>query len=413
MPSEHSKTTENSESDAAPPTRVAKAHIDESLRRASETGQVPGVVAMAADERAIIYEGAFGLRDLSRPMPMTLDTVFKLASMTKTVTSVAVMQLVERGALALDEPLGRFARHFESSVVLQGFASDGSPVLRPAQRPVTMRHLITHTSGLGGEIWSPELVRYQQATGLPPIGSEKRIALELPLLFDPGERWEYGIGHEWAGLIVEAVTGVTLGEYFRENIFAPLGMRDTTFGLVPEHQGRAATIHQRDPDGSLRPIARAAIPCEYESGGGGLYGTAPDYLTVLRMLLNRGKHGKRRLLKPETVDLMWQNHIGDVQVTMMKTADPIISNDFEIYPGASKRWSLGAMMTMDQGPDGRSAGSQAWGGIANCFFWLDPVKRITGLLLTQILPFGDAKVLNLLGEFERSVYGRPAPSDLV
>lgn len=408
MPTEHSEAAENTLPHAAPPIRAARARIDAALQHASDSGQVPGVVAMAADERRIIYEGAFGLRDLSRTAPMTLDTVFKLASMTKTVTSVAVMQLVEQGALALDEPLGRFAPHFESPVVLEGFAGDGSPILRPARRPVTMRHLITHTSGLGGEIWSPDLVRYQQATGLPPIGSEKRVALDLPLLFDPGERWEYGIGHEWAGLIVEAITGVTLGEYFRENIFQPLEIRDTTFGLVPEHQDRTATIHQRLPDSSLQPIVRAAIPCEYESGGGGLYGPAPDYLTILRMLLNKGQFGKRRILKPETVDLMWRNHIGDVQVTMMKTADPAISNDFEIYPGAAKRWSLGAMITLDEGPNGRSAGSQTWGGIANCFFWLDPVKRVSGLLLTQILPFGDAKVLDLMGEFERAIYGNAA-----
>lgn len=408
MPRDRSKAAEVPRSNAAQSKRATKARIDETLRRASEARRVPGVVAMAADDHDVIYEGAFGLRDLSQPAPMTLDTVFMLASMTKIVTSVAAMQLVEQGALTLDEPLGRVAPHFGAPMVLTGFEADGSPILRAARGPVTLRHLLTHTSGLGHELWSPDLIRYQQAVDLPPLGSQTRLSLQVPLLFDPGERWEYSIGLEWVGLVIEAVTDVTLGEYLRENIFAPLGMRDTAFGIIPEHEGRLATVHQRDPDGTLRPIDWKIIPGEYEAGGGGLYGTAPDYLTFLRTLLNRGKSGTRRILKPETVDLMWQNHIGDVEVTRMVTVDPITSNDFEVYPGASKRWGLGAMITVEAGPHGRSAGSQAWGGIANGFFWLDPVKNVTGLLLTQVLPFGDEIVLDLMGEFERGVYGLPA-----
>jgi CubicO group peptidase (beta-lactamase class C family) len=405
---ERSEAAALSRSSAAQAMRGTKPRIDETLSRASDAKRVPGVVAMAANELGILYEGAFGLRDVSQSAPMTLDTVFMLASMTKTVTAVAALQLVEQGSLALDEPLGRVAPHFEAPQVLEGFAADGSPRLRPARRPVTLRHLLTHTSGLGHELWSPDLIRYQQVTGMPQVGSQKRIALEVPLLFEPGERWEYSIGLEWTGLIIEAVTGMTLGAYLRKSIFEPLGMTDTTFGIIPKHEDRLATVHQRDPDGTLRPIEWKIIPDEYEAGGGGLYGTAGDYLSFLQMLLNRGRSGSERILKPETVDLMWRNHIADVEVVRMVTADPVTSNDFEVYPGAPKRWSLGAMITVDAGPDGRSAGSQAWGGIANCYFWLDPVKSVTGLLLTQILPFGDPTVLDLMGAFERGVYGLPA-----
>jgi CubicO group peptidase (beta-lactamase class C family) len=362
---------------------------------------------MAADGEGVTYAGAFGRRDLSRQTPMSLDTVFMLASMTKTVTAVAAMQLVEQGALSLDEPLGRVAAHFANPMVLDGFSTDGSPQLRPARNPVTLRHLLTHTSGLGHDLWSAGLVKFQKATGALPFGSKTRASLKVPLLFEPGSRWEYSIGLEWTGLVIEAVTGATLGEYLQKHVFAPLEMHDTAFGIVPAHGDRVARVHQRDPDGTLRPIKWKIMPGEYEAGGGGLYGTAPDYLTFLRMLLNRGQFGARRILAAETVDLMWRNHIGDIEVTRMETVDPVTSNHFEAYPGARKRWGLGAMITLDEGPNGRSAGSQAWGGIANSYFWLDPVKRVTGVLITQILPFGDPIVLDLMGEFERGVYGLP------
>jgi methyl acetate hydrolase len=409
MPVKRAATTGAGRPDAATTakSRISRTRIDGVFSRATRSQAVPGIVAIAADKRDILYDGAFGKRSLGEAESMTLDTVFMLASMTKTVTSVAAMQLVEEGVLALDAPLGHLISHLKSPGVLTGFAGDGSPVLRPARRPVTLRHLLTHTSGFGHELWSPGLVRYQQAAGIPQVGSQKRSALDVPLLFDPGERWEYSIGIEWVGLVIEAATGVTLGRYLRDRILAPLGMHDTTFGIVPRHRGRLAAVHQRESDGTLRPIEWSIVPGEYEAGGGGLYGTALDYITFLRMLLNGGEWGGERFLRSETIELMWRNHIGDLEVTRMVTLDPITSNSFEVYPGLRKRWGLGAMITLDAGPDGRSAGSQAWGGIANCYFWLDPVKEIAGLLLTQILPFGDPTALDLMGAFERGVYGLP------
>ena len=389
----------------AEPKQAIGPRIDALLQRACDDALVPGVVAMAANRDGILYQGAFGRRAMAHPTPMTLDTVFMLASMTKTVTSVAAMQLVEQGVLGLDDPLGGLVPHFAASMVLEGFSGDGTPMMRPARRPVTLRHLLTHTSGLGHELWSPGLVRYQNATGLLPVGSQRRASLQVPLLFDPGDRWEYSVGLEWAGLVIEAATGLSLGAYLERNIFAPLGMGDTAFGVIPRHGDRVAAVHQREADGSLRPINWQIVPGEYEAGGGGLYGTAPDYLVFLQMLLNGGRHGAHRILREETVDLMWHNHIGDVAVTTMKTVDPVTSNDFEVYPGMRKRWGLGAMITPEPGPDGRSAGSQSWGGIANSYFWLDPVKHVGGLLITQILPFGDPSVLGLFGAFERGVYG--------
>jgi CubicO group peptidase (beta-lactamase class C family) len=197
-----------------------------------------------------------------------------------------------------------------------------------------------------------------------------------------------------------------LGVYLRENVTGPLGMRDTEFGIAPSHHGRVASVYRRQADGGLTPIEMTATPGEYEAGGGGLYGTAGDYTVFLRMLLNQGEHDNQRILKPETVAMMGENHCGEVSVAMMKSGDPLSSNDFELYPEMVKRWGLHAMVTPSAGPDGRSAGSQGWGGIANCYFWIDPAKRIAGVFLTQIMPFGDKRALALSAAFERGVYGR-------
>ena len=330
-----------------------------------------------------------------------------LASMTKTLTSVAALQLVEQGKVGLDQPLGGVVPELADLIVLEGFSAAGAPRLRPAKRPVTLRHLLTHTSGFGHDVWSADIARYQAATGLPPLSTQTNESLRLPLLFDPGDRWEYGAGLEWAGKVIEAISGKTLGAYLRENVTGPLGMPDTEFGIAPSHRGRVASVYRRQADGGLAPIEMTAMPGEYEAGGGGLYGTADDYLVFLRMLLNQGEHRSHRILKPETVAMMGENHCGDVSVAMMKSGDPSISADFELYPEMVKRWGLHVMLTPSAGPDGRSAGSQNWGGVANCYFWIDPAKRIAGAFFTQIMPFGDKRALALSAAFERGVYGRP------
>src|SRR6266404_973535 len=203
--------------------------IDAALRRAAEAKEVPGVVAMAANDRGVIYEGAFGLRDSAQGPAMTLDTIFRLASMTKAVTSVAAMQLVEQGKLQLDQPVGNVLPELAAPQVLEGFDDSGAPRLRPAKRPITLRHLLTHTAGFGYEVWDPDLIRYVKASGTPSTGTAKLASLRLPLVFDPGERWEYGINLDWVGRAVEAVGGQPLEVYFREHIFAPLGMSDTDY----------------------------------------------------------------------------------------------------------------------------------------------------------------------------------------
>ncbi len=379
--------------------------IDRLLNDAASSGRVPGVVALAADRNGTFYQGAFGKRSLADGTPMALDTVFWIASMTKAVTGVAAMQCVERGKLALDQPAGEIVPQLAEPQVLEGFDADGKPRLRPARRRITLRLLLTHTAGLVYDIWNAKLNRYVQTTGFLPARSGTLASLTAPLAFEPGERWEYGINIDWVGRMVEAVTGQDLDAYMREHIFAPLGMQDTGFMPSAEQTARTAQTHARKPDGSLEPIP-SATPAkrEFFGGGGALFSTGPDYLTFLRMLLNGGTLDGARILRPETLALMAQNHIGDLNVQMLKTESPTVSNDAEFFPGMAKKWGLTWLINTEDVPGRRSAGSLAWAGLFNTYYWLDPRKQVTGVLLTQVLPFADPTVLRLLDDFETAVY---------
>ena len=380
--------------------------IDTALRQATEHKDVPGVVAMAANDKGIIYEGAFGTRDLARGPDMTLDTIFRLASMTKAVTSVAAMQLVEQGKLQLEQPIGNVLPELSAPQVLEGFDDAGAPRLRPAKRPITLHHLLTHTAGFGYEVWDPDLIRYVKVTGIPSGTTGKLASLRLPLVFDPGDRWEYGINLDWVGRTVEAVSGQPLEVYFREHIFAPLGMSDTAYVMTSAQQSRVSTVHQRNGEEALVPTAAPDTPWrEFWSGGGGLYSTGRDYLTFLQMILHQGSFKGARLLRPQTVALMGQNQIGDIDAGILKTAMPQRSNDVDFFPGIPCKWSLGYMINTKPGRNGRSAGSVTWAGIFNTYYWVDPRKRVAGVFLTQILPFADDKAVALYGAFERGVYG--------
>lgn len=379
--------------------------IDRVLREASERGDVPGVVATAATRDGILYEGAFGRRALPHGAAMTPDTVFWIASMTKAITSTAAMQLVEEGRLALDGPIAGILPELAKPQVLEGFDAAGAPRLRPARRPITLRHLITHTAGFVYDIWNPEMGRYMEATGVPGIISCQDAALDLPLVFDPGEKWDYGINIDWVGKAVERASGRRLGDYFAERLFGPLGMKDTAFGLPPERRTRLAGMHARAEDGGLATIEfELPLEPEFQMGGGGLYGTAADYLAFAGLFLHEGTARDRQVLRPETVRLMAQNAIGDLEVRLLKTAAPAYSNDAEFFPGMQKKWGLGFMISTAAVAGGRSAGSLAWAGLGNTYFWIDTVEGVAGVILMQLIPFADAKALALFDRFEKAVY---------
>ena len=380
--------------------------IDDVLEQAVASGGIPGVVAMAADDGGVTYEGAYGTREAGADVPMTLDTVFWIASMTKAVTSVAAMQMVEQGKLSLDAPTGDLLPELASPQVLEGFDDSGAPRLRPARRPITLRHLLTHTAGFTYNIWNADTARYMEQQGVPGIVACQNACLALPLAFDPGERWDYGINIDWAGKAVEAVSGRSLQEYFKERIFAPLGMNDKTFLPSPEQRQRRSRMHARTGETSFAVIDFDLPDApEFFMGGGGLFSVGRDYLTFLSMLLAGGTLLGAQILKPETVAEMNRNQIGDLNVGPLRTVDPGTSHDAEFFPGMPKKWGLAYMINAEAAPTGRSAGSLAWAGLANTYFWLDPVRRVTGLILTQILPFADPAVLDAFGKFEGAVYG--------
>jgi len=381
------------------------ASIDKLFTQATESKAMPGIVAAAVTDKGTVYEGAFGKRELGRDPAMSVDSVVWIASMTKAITGAAAMQLVERGKMSLDRPASEVVTALASAKVLEGFDAAGKPRLRAPKRPITLKHLMTHTAGFAYEIWRHEIAQYQSATNTPGITTCANAALTTPLLFDPGDRWEYGINIDWVGKMVEAVSGQKLDRYFQDNIFGPLGMKDTAFKISPSMRGRLAGVHQRDDKGTLAPI-EFALPedPEFLMGGGGLYGTARDYLAFTQMIVQGGSLGGHQVLKRETVDLMAQNHIAPLDIPYLKTAAPGLSNDVDLFPGMRKGWGLSFLINTQDAPTGRSAGSLAWAGLANTYFWIDRAKRVSGVFLSQVLPFYDGTAIDLFGKFETEVY---------
>lgn len=379
--------------------------IADALTASAATRALPGFVAAAVHNGTPIFSGAFGPRAADAPAPMTQDCVFWIASMTKAVTATAAMQLVEAGKLDLDAPLGPWLPELGRAQVFDGFAPDGSVKLRAPKRPVTLRHLLTHTSGHVYDMWNADFAKVAKALDTPGLGTGRNAALDTPLMFDPGSDWEYGIAIDWAGRAVEAASGESLDSYVERHIAAPLGMVDTSFTPRAAWEARHAGLTARTADGSIVPFS-LAVPADPESpgGGGGLHSTAYDYLRFLQMILGGGSLGAARILAPETVALMRANHLGDVALRKLPTTNAAITHDLDLTPGAAGQWGLSWQINPAPGPNGRSAGSLAWAGLANCYYWADPATNVAGVLLMQMLPFADPDAMALFGAFERAVY---------
>lgn len=386
--------------------------LDAVLQRGVQPGGVPGVVAMVTNREGTLYEGAFGVRKLGTDLKMTKDSVVLIASMTKALTSVAALQMVEQGKLDLDSPASKWLPALGEVQVLEGFDAAGKPKLRAPKRAITLKHLLTHTAGFSYRFFNANLQKWQAATGAPDFTgapgftSSAYASLTMPLMFDPGERWEYGVNIDWAGLLVEKVSGQRLNAYLTDHVMKPLGMTSTSMKISADMRSRLATIHARLPDGSLTPLD-LEIPQEpeVEMGGHTLYGTAGDYLKFVRMVLNKGQGDKGRVLKAETVEALSKNQLeGDMQVSSITSADPSLSNHFPLPPDNPHFWSLAFLINSKPLPTGRKGGSLMWAGLANSYYWIDPTSGIGGVYLTQILPFGDVKSLPLFFEFEATAY---------
>jgi methyl acetate hydrolase len=372
--------------------------LDVEMRRAVERKDTAGVVVMAADRKGVIYQGAFGVADIGEAKPLKPDALFRIASMTKAVTSIAAMQLIEQGRFALDDPVEKYFPAFAKLSVFESFdPATGAYRLKPATKTVTVRHLFTHTSGLGYPFTSAILRDFKPRAGEDfPVG---------PLLFEPGTRWHYGTSTDWLGRLVEKVSGSSLEDYFRQNIFTPLGMLDTFYFVPKDKEARLVTVNRRLPDGSLgkdsvQPPTSGFTPV----GGGGLSSTASDYIRFTTMFLNGGELDGARILSAGSVAQMGQNQIGAIGVPALKAALPDRSEDFSFIADGRDKWGLGFLITADAVSGKRSAGSLSWGGINNTYYWLDPTRGLTGVILMQFLPFADRRALAVYDAFERGVY---------
>ena len=385
---------------------VLKRSDDAILKSAVDADMpVAGVVAMVTDRNGNIYEGAAGKRRIDGDAAITTNDVFALFSTTKAITATAALQLVEEGALDLDAPASEYAPEIGELQVIEGFGDDGAPQLRAPRSIPTTRQLLTHTGGFGYDFFDEVYSRLADEQGQPSVITATKAALTTPLLFDPGERWQYGTNLDWVGQVVERLRGKRLGEVFEERIFQPLGSQNMSFVLREDFRSRLAEMHARNADGTLTPMDfELPTPPEVDFGGHGLYGTVGDYMKFIRMWLNDGAGEHGRVLKQETVEMAVQNHLGDLPVTMLPGVIPSLSNDAEFFPGQSKSWSLPFMINNEEAPTGRPAGALGWAGLANLFYWIDRENGYGGFWATQILPFGDPTSFTKYMEFETALY---------
>jgi CubicO group peptidase (beta-lactamase class C family) len=379
--------------------------IDGLLEQACADDVVPGMVAIVADRDGPVYERTAGRLSIEDGRPVVPDTMFRIASMTKALTSVAALQLVEQDRLRLDQAVESVLPEFGALELLEGFDGD-QPRLRPLSRKPTIQHLLTHTSGQAYWFSNPDLLRWHEATNAPDPFTGLRRCLDTPFVAEPGERWEYGVNTAWLGLVVEAVSGQDLEAYLCEHVFAVLGMSDTTFTPSAAQRERLMCIHKRLPDGGLG-LSEFEMPAEPELafGGEGAYSTAGDYMRFLRALLRDGELDGARILQPETVALMFTDHLdGALLPEVMESARPDLTNDVPSLP-FKQGWGCGLHLLLEDVPGMRRAGSGDWAGIFNSYYWVDRTSGIAAAIFTQLLPFFDGRIVEtVLLPFEQAVY---------
>ena len=389
--------------------------MNDKLKQAADTvlantvgsaGGAPGVVAMVTDRNANVYEGAAGRRSLGGDAPMTTDSVMAIFSTSKAITGTTLMQLVEEGKVRLDDPVKKYVPEIAEIQVLEGFDAAGQPKLRAPKRDITINHLMLHTAGFSYEFFSADDLKLRGAKGIPSVVSATFASVKTCLLWDPGEKWGYGVNIDWVGKVVEAVRGKRLGEVMQERVFAPLGMSETGFVMTPAMQARRAVIHDRAMDGKLTPLPDLVLPQppEMDMGGHGLYSTVGDYMKFIRMVLNDGAGANGRVLKAETVEQMSRNGLGALKSGGWTTSIPSLSNTGEFFPGLPKSWAYTFMVNDEPTPSGRPAGSLMWAGLANLFYWIDRENGIGGFWGSQILPFQDVSSYPGYVDFETAVY---------
>lgn len=386
--------------------------IDSVLAGAVERGEVPGLAAITFDRDQVLYSGTAGKRGLAPDAhPMTLDTVIWYASMTKATVGAGAMLLVQRGLADLDAPVDKVLPQLANPQVMEGYDEQGKLRLRPAKGVMTLRHLLTHTAGFGYDIWHSDVSRYMDENGLITLAQCRKASLMVPLLADPGTAWNYGISMDWAGQFIEAIVDKSLGQFLKEELFEPLGMVDTDFGMGASQRARLSDLHQRQTDGSIRttPHEMAEEP-EFHMGGGGEFGTVLDYAKFLQLFLNDGVTSTgQRIFTPQTLGLMFSNNIGDLTAGDLHPYIRHLAVDSNFFPTMKQKWGLSFLINPETSPHGRSAGSLSWAGLANSYYWIDPARGVGGIIAAQILPFADPPMLRVYEQFERAFYDGLAP----
>jgi CubicO group peptidase (beta-lactamase class C family) len=388
---------------ASPAAKLfAATSLSDALRDSMKKRGIPQVVAMVATPDKITFTGAFGKRDAASGIDVKPDSIFAIASMTKAITASAAMQLVEQSKITLHEPVSKFLPELGKLDVMTGFDAAGNPVLRPATKPVTLHHLLTHTSGFAYDTWDESMLKYNALKGAP---SGPQVAPLTPLIFEPGTRWQYGTSMDWAGKLVEAISKQTLEQYFQKNILQPLGMKDTTFIFPAGKFDRLVVSSRRQADGMLKEDPRAVpMPPKAYNGGGGLFSTAPDYVRFMQMILNKGRGPGGQILQAKTVAMMTANQTGNISAGKLKTYRPTISDNVDFHPGVTDGFTYGFLINTTAYQGARSAGSLAWAGIENTFYWIDPKKSLCAVVMMQYFPFVDKQAVGLLSDFEKAVY---------
>jgi len=376
----------------------AVTEIDAVLQRAVEQGTVPGVVAAVARNNQVLYYKAFGMKEVAAQKPMTPDTIFRMASMTKPITSAAIMLLQDQRKLSVDDPVSKYLPEFKDREVIATFnAADSSFTTRKASGEVLIRHLLSHTSGLAYSFSNTMVGPLQQKIGKP--------AEDLPLLYDPGTKWTYSGSTKVLGRIVEKASGMPLDRFLDDNFFKPLGMIDTSYAVPSTKRDRVVTTHARN-SGRLNETPNPANITSAVAGDGGLSSTATDYIKFLQMFLNEGKFQGKTILSKASIQAMTRNQIGDVVVDTQPAALPNLTRPFPVPPNAGRdKFSFGFQLATSnkENPNLRSPGSYTWAGIYNTHFWVDPRREIAAVFLVQVLPFYDDGVMKAYQEFEEAI----------